>query len=309
MTKAERIFISSKPIAFIREKSKKNSFPGFQGLPLYDVCHRFIKQIDKEGLNVRAAAISFNFLMAIPAVTLFLCTLIPYLPISKLIFNELIKVVSDLTPNKATQTLMNNFLDDFFHKPKRGLLSISFVLTLFYSSNAMMGLIRNFDRSIAIKHHSNFLHKRWRALQLTLLLVLLILGSLLISLGQGMLFKSLMQSMHITRLQTRHLIQNLRWVIIILLFLYSIAFIYKYAPSVRNRGRLLSPGTIFATVLILLTTWLFSGWAQNFSTYNKFYGPIGTLLILMLLTFVNSYVLLIGFELNVSIANLKSEGK
>ena len=245
--------------------------------------------------------------MAIPATTLFLCTLIPYLPISKLFSGELIRFVNDLTPNKETQRLMVGFLNDFFHKPKNGLLSLGFIVAIFYSSNAMMGIIRTFDRSVVIKHKANFLQKRMRAIQLTLLLVVLVIGTVLISIGQGELFKNLMGWLHIKNSSTRGLIQNLRWIVIIVLFLYSIAFIYKYAPSVPERWRLLSPGAIFATFLIVLTTWVFSVWAQNFSNYNRFYGSIGTVLILMLLIFINSLILLIGFELNISIAYLNKE--
>ncbi|HVX25665.1 MAG TPA: YihY/virulence factor BrkB family protein, partial [Parafilimonas sp.] len=101
----------------------------------------------------------------------------------------------------------------------------------------------------------------------------------------------------------------LRWIIVIVLFLFSIAYIYKYAPSVYKRWRLISPGAIFATFLIVLTTWVFSIWAQNFSSYNRVYGSIGALLIVMLLIFINSLMLLIGYELNVSISYLKSKNE
>ena len=97
----------------------------------------------------------------------------------------------------------------------------------------------------------------------------------------------------------------MRWLIVITLFFFSVAYIYKYAPSVTKRWKLWSPGAVFATVLIVLTTWLFSIWAQNFSSYNKIYGSIGALLIIMLLIFINSLMLLIGYELNVSIHYLK----
>lgn len=307
MTKAQRILNNLAPVAFVRSKSKKWIVPGFQGLCLYDVFIFFLRQIKKEGLNVRAAAISFNFIMAIPAATIFLCTLIPFFPVSHQFFLELTKVVSDLTPNKASQQLMVNFLDDFFHKPKNGLLSIGIFLAFFYASNAMMQIIRSFDRSVIVKYNSNFLKKRLRALKLTLLLVLLVIGTVLISMGQGVLFNFIMRSMHIKSKGWRTLIVNLRWIIIVVLFFYSIAFIYKYAPSVRDRWKLLSPGSILATFLIVLTTWIFSEWAQHFSNYNKFYGSIGSILILMLLTFINSLILLIGFELNISITYLKNE--
>lgn len=307
MTKIERLIISSWPLTFFIEKSKRIVLPGFQGLPLYDVSIFFFKQVKKVGLNERAAAISFNFVMAMPAAAIFLFTLVPYLPISQQFSRELYNIVRDVTPNKDTLELVRGFLDDFFNKPKTGLLSLGFVLALFYSSNAMMGVIRTFDKSLHEKHKSNFIQKRLRAIRLTLIVIFLLIGTILISVGQGVLFKTVMQWLHIKRGDLRWLFKVVNWIIIVFLFLYSIGFIYKYAPSVKKRWKLLSPGAVFATSLIILTTWVFSFWVQNFSNYNKVYGSIGTLLILMLLVFINSLMILIGYELNVSITYLKSQ--
>jgi membrane protein len=118
-----------------------------------------------------------------------------------------------------------------------------------------------------------------------------------------------MEWLHIKNQMVRHWIQDLRWIIVVLLFLYSIAFIYKFAPSIQKRWKLLSPGAVFATILMILTTYLFSVWAQNFSNYNKFYGSIGTVLMMMLLIYINSLVLLIGFEVNVSISYLRLQAE
>ncbi len=309
MIKLERIIIESKPITFIREKSKKITLPGLHGLPLYDVWKFFFRQVKKVGLNERAATISFNMIMAIPATTIFLFTLLPYLPISKQIYKELFSFVRDISPNLQTRQFIINFLDDFFNSPKTGLLSIGFVLAVFYSSNAMMGIIRTFDRSVIIRHRAGFLHKRMRAMALITIIILIIIGTTLISVGQGQLFTVVLKWMKIKNVHTKNWIQSLRWVVILFLFLYSVAFIYKYAPSVQKRWKLLSTGAIFATFLIIITTWLFSIWAQNFSNYNKFYGSIGTVLMIMMLIFINSFILLIGFELNITISTLKAEAE
>jgi membrane protein len=90
---------------------------------------------------------------------------------------------------------------------------------------------------------------------------------------------------------------------------FSVAFIYKYAPAIQKKWRLASPGSLLATFLIIAFTYFFSIWVNNFASYNKVYGSLGSILILMLLVFVNSLVLLIGFELNVSINSLKSIAK
>lgn len=307
MTKLERIILTSKPVNAARDRSKKIKLPGFHGLPLYDVVKFFFMQIQREGLNVRAAAISFNIIMAIPAASLFLFTLLPYLPVAKNIHAEVLRVIIDITPNSQTKNAVTGFLDDFFTKPKNGMLSVGFVLAIFYSSNAMMGIIRSFDRSLMVKAQTNFIKKRMRAIMLTIIMVLLIVGTALISAGQGVLFNKIMEWLSIKNNSVRVWIQSLRWVVIIALFLYSIAFIYKFAPTVHKRWKLLSPGAIFATFLMILATYLFSLWAQNFSNYDKFYGSIGTVLMMMLLIFINSLVLLIGYELNVSINHLKGE--
>src|SRR5436309_242938 len=146
MTKLERILVTSSPIASIREASKKNTLPGFQGLPVYDVFQALAAQIKLNGLNIRAAAISFNIITGIPAITLFLCILVPYVPGSKQVYDQLLVFIRDFTPNSDTKKIMIQFVNDFFNKRTTGLLSISFLLVIFTASNAMMGIIRAFDR-------------------------------------------------------------------------------------------------------------------------------------------------------------------
>jgi membrane protein len=103
------------------------------------------------------------------------------------------------------------------------------------------------------------------------------------------------------------LINNFRWVVIILLFFSCISFIYKHAPSVHKKWKLINAGSVVATLLMLLMTFAFSWWVTNFSNYDRLYGSISTILIIMVLIFVNSLILLVGFELNVSIYSLKAQ--
>jgi membrane protein len=104
----------------------------------------------------------------------------------------------------------------------------------------------------------------------------------------------------------RALLSNLRWGVIFLLFFGCISSIYKLAPSVHKKWKLINPGSIVATSLMLITSGALSWWVANFSNYNQLYGSISTVLIIMILIFINSLILLIGFELNVSIYSLKS---
>lgn len=307
MTRFEQLIVNSAIGQRIIARSKHILLPGFQRLPLYDVIVFFLKQIRKVGLQERAAAISFNFLMAIPAATIFLCTLIPYLPISNRVTAQLLELVKDYTINENTYRLISNFLDDFLKTERTGLLSLGFLLVIYYSSNAMMGIMHSFDKSLIYSTRRNYLERRWMAIRLTLLLLFMALLCIVLLVLQGQVLNWLLQLIHIRDKTILNTIIVVRWIVLIALVYYSIAFVYKYAPAVHKRWRLSSAGTNLATFLILLTTTVFTFWVNHFSNYNKIYGSIGTILIIMFLIYINSLVLLVGFELNVSIHSLKHQ--
>jgi membrane protein len=307
MLRIERKIYGSKVFRFLEAKSRKIILPGFQGTPLFEVITFFSSQVKKVGLIDRARSIAFSFLTAIPASTIFICTLIPYLPISQQIKRQLLLLTQDVTPNQNTYLLVRQFLEDFLDKPRVGLLSFGFVLALFYSSNAMIGIMRSFNKSLIYNSRRNPLQIRWMAIKLTTLVLFMVIGSVIILVTQAELLRNVLRWMHIrnTDHSARWLFRTLRWVVIIPLFYIAIACIYKYGPSVHKRWKLFSPGTLLATFLTILTTLAFSWWVNRFATYNKVYGSIGTVMILMLLVYFNSLVLLIGYELNVSIHHLK----
>ncbi len=97
-----------------------------------------------------------------------------------------------------------------------------------------------------------------------------------------------------------------RWFPLLGLLFYSFAFIYRYAPSTQKRWRLLSPGALFATFFSILFYFIFSTFVNSYGKYNVLYGSIGTVMVLMILVFLNSLSILIGFELNVSIKSVKA---
>ncbi len=307
MIKLERKIYNSSAFRFLEAKSRKIILPGFQGVPLFEVVSFFSNQVKKVGLNDRARSIAFCFLTAIPAATIFICTLIPYLPVSQKIMHQLLLLTRDITPNQNTYLLVSRFLEDFLSKPRVGLLSFGFVVALFYSSNAMIGIMRSFNKSLIYNSNRGPLQTRWMAIKLTTLVLFMVIGSVFILVTQAELLRVLLKALHINNNdhQVRWMFRTLRWVVIIPLFYVAIACIYKYGPAVQERWTLFSPGTLLATFLTILTTLAFSYWVNRFGTYNKVYGSIGTVMILMLLVYFNSLVLLIGYELNVSIHHLK----
>ncbi|HMO32101.1 MAG TPA: YihY/virulence factor BrkB family protein [Lacibacter sp.] len=280
--------------------------PGFEGVALYYVIKFFFQKVRTVGLNERAAAISFNFILAIPPFCIFLFSLVPLFPIADDFNRELMSFVRDLTPNPETRDLVQDFLNDFLGRPRNSLLSAGFLFVVYYSSNAMLGIIHSFNRSIHERESKGLFAYRWKAIRLTFIIVLLFIASMLVLMTQGTVFTWMLNQLGIQNWFLQQLVQVVRWLIILGLFFYSIAFIYRHAPSVEKKWKLISPGSILACTLLILFLYGFSLWINTFATYNKIYGPIGTIMVLMILIYMNSLVLLIGFELNVSIKSLKA---
>lgn len=300
----ERIILNSPPIRFLAQKSKKIILPGFDRVPLYDVILFFREQVRRVGLTERASAVSYNFIMSIPPTCLFLFTLIPQLPFvrSRLVQRQLHALIRDMIPASNYNKGIISFVDSFFVKDHIALLSFGFLLLIFFASNGMMGLMRSFNKNYIGFEKRTGLNTRIVAIKLTTIIMGLILALILLLMLQGAVLKWL----GITSPFVLKFIGTIRWLFIISLIFYAIAFIYKYAPAIQKRWKLVSPGAILATSLSILTTLGFSIFVNNFGKYNALYGSIGTIIVLMIIIYINSLVLLIGYELNVSIHSLKA---
>ncbi len=304
MTKKKKIPILLLPLHFVVQLSKKWHPKGLQGLSLFKVAQKFFKEFNLPYFTERASAIAFNFMLSVPPTCLFLFTLIPHLPfLSKrgLKF-QLHSLIHDIIPSPTYNRGIIEFIDSFMDGSKIGLISFTFVISLFFASSAVIGLMRSFNKDYIGFEKIKGLKKRWAAIKLTLMLF----GLLMICLMLLLLQSNLMKWIGIENIQLRNLILYGKWIFITGLIFYSFAFIYKYAPSTTIRWKLVSPGAIVATFLSILVTLGFMAFVNNFAQYNFLYGSIGTLMVIMIMVFLNSLVVLIGFEFNLSIHTLKS---
>ncbi|HXR84630.1 MAG TPA: YihY/virulence factor BrkB family protein [Hanamia sp.] len=292
------------PVKYLVRKSKKWCPPGFQGMTLYAVMRNFARDFNMPDFTEKASAISYNFIMSVPTSCLFLFTLIPNLPfISKRgIKYQLHGLIHDIIPSRTYNAGLIQFVDSFIDGSKIGMISSTFILSLFFASGAVMGLMRSFNKNYVGFERVRGLKKRWEAIKLTVMLFGLLLMCLLLLLLQ----RSMLKWLGIQDVNLRNLIMYGKWIFIIGLIFYSYAFIYRYAPSTTRRWNLVSPGAVVATSLSILVTIGFTTFVNNFGRYNLLYGSIGTIMVIMIMIFLNSLVVLIGFELNLSINTLKT---
>lgn len=285
--------------------NKKLVLSSFGDYSYKELFKAFLRQLRKTSLTERAAGISFNIVMAIPPTLVFIFTLIPYLPISKQFINQMFVLIRDIIPGEKNHAAIINFLKDFLNKPQNGLLSFGLLLAIVFSSNAMMGVLRSFDKNYPGFSRRKMLEKRRVALQLTLICFFLIFVCILLLVAQSEVLKWI----GVRGAAIRSVIGNIRWLLIILLTFYIVSHIYRHGPAVAKKWPLLTPGSVFATTLMVIATGLVTYYVNHFSNYNKLYGSIGAIFILMSLIYANSLALLMGFELNVTLSYLQQKKK
>lgn len=300
MNKVKRFLKHLQPVQFVVNRFKKTVPPGFRGIPLYEVLRTLIQSLQKAAVTDRAASITFFFLLAIPPTCIFLFTLLPYVSMDNL-ENTIYLFVRDITPNENTYNIVHGVIHDFLHTQRTGLLSFSFLLAMYYSSSAVAGIIRAFNRDLPGFTRRNFIKLRWMALKLNWVLIFLTVILVVVMVIQSVIVTDVLNGLHLRNDFVSVFIDLIRWILILLMFFMMLSLIYTYAPAREQRWKFITPGSTLATILMILTTLGFSFYVKNFSNYNRIYGSIGSIIILMLWVYINSYVLLLGFELNTSI--------
>lgn len=283
----------------IVERAKKVSLPFFDGMPLYDVALFFWRSIVDGSITTRASAIAFSFFIAFFPFVIFLFTLIPYIPIENF-QNELFMLIKQVVPESTFNTIEETLMD-IIMRPRGDLLSLGFFMALIFSTNGLASMMSAFDATIHSIYRRSWLSQRLAAIILLFILsVLLTVAIALLTSGQT--FIIYLQEHSILRDSfTVYLLTIGKWVIVLAMFFFAYSFLYYMAPAKKTKWRFISAGGTLATLLSIITIAGFTYYINNFSQYNKLYGSIGTLLIILLLMYVMSLILLIGFELNASI--------
>ena len=302
--------------------SKTHSLPGFFDVPIYDVTVFVFNEIRRFDLFTRANSIAYSFFIALFPSLLTLFTLLPYLqryllrflPEGESFNSILSQEIQKVMPGSVGDQLFL-FIKDITEVERVGMLSFGFLLAIFFSSNGMLAMMRSFEKSYAktFKKRS-VLRKRLVAIALTGLLSFLLISSIVFIILGKVIIGWLATYIGLTGFATMS-IAFLRWLAVLLLFYFGISVIYRYGASTYRRFHFFSAGTTLATILCILISVAFSMYIDDFgrySTYNKFYGSIATIIILMLWIQFNSLIILIGYELNASIAvnrDLKEVGE
>jgi membrane protein len=303
MGKIEEIFKRNRTIRKLVIIAKRFTIPGFEGVPIYNVLRLFVKAIIDGDIAQRASAINFSFFLALFPTLLFFFTLIPFIPVDGF-QDELISLIERALPDATNESVLE-VIDSIIILPHSGVLSLGFVLALFFSSNGFKSIIIAFNSSIHIKEDRPFFNLQFVSLVLVVMFSLTTIIVISTFITERFLLNFLMEHSFIKNEFIYFILLVSDWLIFIGMIFFMVSFLYYYAPKQRKKFRLVSAGSTFTTIIIIIVIYLFNMYINNFGKYNLLYGSIGTLLIVLLWIYINAFILLIGFEINSSIVAAK----
>lgn len=273
---------------------------------LKDVWRLFIMSLSDGQISVRASAITLNLFLAFFPLIIVSLTLTPFVPIDH--FQErLFGVIMDVFSDDIAAYLQYT-IDDIVSIPHGGLMSFGFFGALIFATNGIAMLLMAFEASSHVHQRRNWLRQRGVALALLLALILIFT----VAIGFYVLGEHLIRSMSDTGVLTQanglFWIKTAKWFSTISTVLLAFSFLYYIAPH-KGRWRFFSQGSIFSTVGLFVLTWLLKSYFAQFNQYNLLYGSIGSLIFMIMWIYFISYVILFGFEINMSILRAKSNNE
>ncbi len=280
--------------------TKTTTLPGFAKIPIYDIATFIHNELKRNKLTVRARAIAFSFMLALFPSIIFFFSLLPYIPIQNL-DATLLDFMKDLMPVNAYE-LLQSTVTDLVIIPRGGLLSVGFILAIWFSSNGVFSIMSTFNKAYPETFRKrNIFQIRGVAFQIMLILFLLLIASVLFIVLGGRILTLALEVINASQF-SYIAITILRWLVILALFYSAISTIYRLGPATRRKFPFISPGATVATILTIFISLIFSFFVNEFGRYNQVYGSLGTLIVSMVWLQLNSLILLIGFELNAGIA-------
>lgn len=275
--------------------------PWLHGLSLYELLDFYISGIAENALSNRAASIAFSFFMALFPFALFILNLLPFIPIEGFQADFMGFVQQSVPP--TTFDAIAKIVNDILHNSHSGLLSTGFFMAILLMTNGVNAILTGFETSLHVNEKRKFFRQYLVALGISILLAVI----LIVTVAAIVIFEVFIQKIKIQDVLSEDisLIQMGRYAFIILMLLVTTSLLFTFGTKREKRRSLITIGSVFTTILIVVSSYFFGIWVVRFSQYNELYGSIGTLLVVMFYIWINSAILLLGFELNGTINTLK----
>lgn len=280
---------------------QKKQLPRYDGFSLYDLFKMYFFGLVKGDLTSRAGSISFSFFMAIFPALLFVLNLMPYIPIVN--FTETFSRFVESAMPRSSQDFFMSIYTDIQTNQHGGLLSSSFLLSIFFMGNGVSAIFAGFQGSYHIKTSRSFIRQYLYSVVVGLALSLLLILAAVAYITFLVYLRNAYSRIEI--LELSYWITSFKLFFTLFFALVFSAILYYTGTPGGRKERFFTPGSLMTALLFLFTTYLFGIYVAKFSNYNQLYGSIGALLVMMLFIYINAILLLLGFELNAALSQLK----
>lgn len=299
----KRKVLYSRPFRRLVGWARRITPPGFEGFSIYEISRFFFSALTQGHLITRASAISFKLFLAFFPGVIVLLTLIPYVPIADF-QDRLLETFEQMMPMEVFK-FIEGTLEDLVVKKHGALLSASFVIGLYLASNSIDAILEGFSGSTNLGGWHSALKQRLLSLGLLLALVLLAALAVPILTLSGIAIRWVNDLGIIGGDLQMYALFAAKWLVSILLVIFAVSLLYNVGDPHTNRFRVFTPGSILAVVLILLVSQALAFFFSNITNYNALYGSIGAILAVQFWIYLNMIVLLVGYELNISITRAR----
>ncbi|WP_080239539.1 YihY/virulence factor BrkB family protein [Spirosoma rigui] len=271
----------------------------------YEFLKKMLQKIAENDTSERAASVSYSLILAVFPTIIFLFTLIPYFPIPNL-EEQIMGFFRRVLPGDTFSTV-GTTIQDIISRPRGGVLSLGFLLALYSATSGLVALMNAFNSSHESEDRRGFFKVRGVAVGLTFTLAIALILAILGLIVGGIVSDYLLRFGILNNVVVVNLLAVGRYLTVFAVFVAAVSIIYRFGPDVNMKWTFVTPGSVAASLLIVLTTLGFSYYVSNFGSYNKVYGSIGTLIALMIWINLIALLLILGFEMNVALYNLEGD--
>ncbi|MFV0483514.1 MAG: YihY/virulence factor BrkB family protein [Bacteroidales bacterium] len=303
--------MNNKYLRLLRFKFRKHFngiyLRGFKGASLYDVLCFFVRHLSEGAIGVRASSIAFHFFLALFPGLIFLFSLIPFIQVDGF-QSTLLAALKSTIPDRGYD-LIAETVRDIILTQRGSIVSLGFFMMFYFSTNGVVAMFTAFNATAHSIEKRSWLKKRLIASLLVLVNSIVLAVAIILIIWGKKLVNMIGAAMTLDNDLVFVGLWLLRWGVIII-FLYSMfSLSYYFAPAKQDKWEFTSPGSMVSTLLSMLAIGGFSFYINNFSRYNKLYGSIGAVIVIMLWFYIQSYILLLGFELNTSIKQIDKQNQ
>ncbi|MFO7608466.1 MAG: YihY/virulence factor BrkB family protein [Candidatus Krumholzibacteriia bacterium] len=243
-----------------------------------------------------AAQIAFYTMLGLFPFMIFLLSIVSTFPIGEALQPLLLEALADQMPAEAANYVAEVVLN-LLPGTNQGLLSVGLLASLWGASMAVGALITTINRAYNIRPRRHMATQKLLSIALTLALSGLWLTSMTIILVGPQFTQSMFEFMGLAS-ETNTFWTSVRLPMAFVLNLLALSILYYIAPEAKQRFRWILPGALSSTILWMAASSAFRIFLRNFGTYNKTYGSLAALVILMMWLWLSGLVFLLGAEIN-----------